>query len=157
MRQGTTMAASSLTSEQIAQFRQVFDLFDKDNTGDITAEELGEVMRSLGLNPSDSELKDLVAEADVDENGCIDFNEFLNMMARGVKEVDTEQELLNAFQVFDKDNSGTISASELRQVLSSLGENLTDNELDEMLKMADRNGDGTIDYNEFVQIMTSAG
>lgn len=67
------------------------------------------------------------------------------MMARSVKEGDTEQELRNAFGVFDKDNSGTISASELRQVLASLGENLTDEELDDMLKMADKNGDGTID------------
>jgi calmodulin len=66
-------------------------------------------------------------------------------MARSVKEVDTEQELRSAFEVFDQDGSGTISASELRQVLASLGENLTDAELDEMLKMADKNGDGDID------------
>ena len=66
-------------------------------------------------------------------------------MSRTVKEGDTEQELRNAFLVFDKDNNGTISAAELRQVLASLGENLTDEELDEMLKLADVNGDGDID------------
>jgi calmodulin len=44
------------------------------NIGDITAEELGEVMKSLGLAPSDSELNDLIAEADVNNNGSIDFN-----------------------------------------------------------------------------------
>jgi calmodulin len=67
------------------------------------------------------------------------------MMARTVKEVDTEEELKNAFKVFDKDGSGTISSAELRSVLQHLGENLTDEELDEMLKMADKNGDGNID------------
>lgn len=67
------------------------------------------------------------------------------MMARTVQASDTEAELRQAFGVFDKDGSGTISAAELRQVLSSLGENLTDGELDEMLRLADRNGDGTID------------
>ncbi|KAB5511660.1 hypothetical protein GE09DRAFT_1047467 [Coniochaeta sp. 2T2.1] len=139
------MSAIKLTKEQIAQYRQVFDLFDKDHTGDITAEELGEVMRGLGLNPSDSELHDLIAEADVNKDGSIDFNEFLNMMARTVKEVDNEEELKNAFKVFDKDGSGTISAIELRAVLQHLGENLTDDDLDEMLKMADKNGDGNID------------
>jgi calmodulin len=66
-------------------------------------------------------------------------------MSQTVKELDTEQELLNAFKVFDKDGSGTISSDELRNVLKSLGENLTDAELDEMIKLADRNGDGTID------------
>ncbi|KAH8902980.1 EF-hand [Coniochaeta sp. PMI_546] len=148
------MSAIKLTQEQIAQYRQVFDLFDKDHTGDITAEELGEVMKGLGLNPSDSELHDLIAEADVNKDGSIDFNEFLNMMARTVKEVDNEEELKNAFKVFDKDGSGTISAIELRAVLQHLGENLTDDDLDEMLKMADKNGDGNIDYEEFVHIMT---
>lgn len=66
-------------------------------------------------------------------------------MSQSVKELDTEQELINAFRVFDKDGSGTISSDELRNVLKSLGENLTDSELDEMIKLADHNGDGHID------------
>ncbi len=66
-------------------------------------------------------------------------------MSATVQETDTEQELINAFKVFDKDGSGTISTEELRNVLRSLGENLTDAELDEMVKLADRDGDGHID------------
>jgi len=66
-------------------------------------------------------------------------------MSQSVKDQDTEQEILNAFKVFDKDNSGTISTEELRNVLRSLGESLTDAELDEMVKVADVNGDGQID------------
>lgn len=66
-------------------------------------------------------------------------------MSQTVKEVDSDQELKNAFKVFDKDGSGTISSDELRHVLKSLGENLTDEEVEEMIRLADRNGDGTID------------
>jgi calmodulin len=66
-------------------------------------------------------------------------------MSQSVRELDTEQELYNAFKVFDKDGSGTISSDELRNVLKSLGEDLSDEELDEMIKLADRNGDGSID------------
>jgi calmodulin len=66
-------------------------------------------------------------------------------MSQSVEEVDTEQELLNAFKVFDKDGSGTISSDELRNVLKSLGENLTDDEVEDMIKLADRDGDGQID------------
>ncbi|KAJ4289904.1 hypothetical protein N0V88_006699 [Collariella sp. IMI 366227] len=130
---------------------------DKDGTGDITAEELGQVMKELGLNPTAEELRDLlrdlVSEADLNKDGVISFDEFLALMSQSVKELDTEQELINAFRVFDKDGSGTISSDELRNVLKSLGENLTDAELDEMIKLADHNGDGHIDYHEFANIM----
>ncbi|KAM7198708.1 hypothetical protein V8F20_006023 [Naviculisporaceae sp. PSN 640] len=142
-----------LTPDQIAQFKEVFDVFDKDGTGDITAEELGHVMKELGLNPSKTELQDLLAEADENNDGVINFEEFLNLMSQRVGDTDTEQELISAFKVFDKDGSGTISTEELRDVLRSLGENLTDAELDEMVKLADKNGDGHIDYHEFAQIM----
>lgn len=102
-------------------------------------------MRELGLNPSKAELEDLVNEADTNKDGVINFEEFLNLMSQSVKETDSEKELLEAFRVFDKDNSGTISTEELRAVLKSLGEDMTDADVDEMIKLADKNGDGQID------------
>jgi hypothetical protein len=67
------------------------------------------------------------------------------MMSQTVKAVDFAHETRAAFNVFDKDGSGTISADELRQVMKSLGENLTDEEIDEMIKEADKDRNGTID------------
>lgn len=66
-------------------------------------------------------------------------------MAQKVQVGDAEEELKNAFKVFDRDGSGTISAEELRHVLTSLGENMTAAEIDEMIQMADKDGDGSID------------
>ncbi|KAI9640006.1 hypothetical protein NHQ30_011565 [Ciborinia camelliae] len=75
------------------------------------------------------------------------------MMARKMKDTDSEEEIREAFKVFDRDNNGFISAAELRHVMTSIGEKLTDDEVDEMIREADQDGDGRIDYNEFVQLM----
>jgi len=68
------------------------------------------------------------------------------MMSKKIKETDTEEEIKDAFRVFDKNGDGMISAHELKQVMANLGEKLTDEELDEMMREADTNGDGHIDY-----------
>lgn len=121
-------------------------------------------MRSLGQNPSESELQDMINEVDSDNNGTIDFpgmapqrrelcflftdrpdTEFLTMMARKMKDTDSEEEIREAFKVFDRDNNGFISAAELRHVMTSIGEKLTDDEVDEMIREADQDGDGRID------------
>ncbi|CAL9041945.1 unnamed protein product [Musa banksii] len=167
--------AEQLTDDQIAEFKEAFSLFDKDGdglilsiplcchpllpldlalfTGCITTKELGTVMRSLGQNPTEAELQDMINEVDADGNGTIDFPEFLNLMARKMKDTDSEEELKEAFRVFDKDQNGFISAAELRHVMTNLGEKLTDEEVDEMIREADVDGDGQINYDEFVKVM----
>lgn len=72
-------------------------------------------------------------------------SEFLALMSHVGSAQDTEDELLQAFRVFDKDNSGTISASEMRDVLKALGEDLTDKEINEIMSAADTDGDKSID------------
>jgi calmodulin len=78
-------------------------------------------MRSLGQNPTEAELQDMINEVDADGNGTIDFPEFLTMMARKMRDTDSEEEIKEAFKVFDKDGNGYISAAELRHVMTNLG------------------------------------
>ena len=80
------------------EFREAFALFDKDGDGTITTKELGTVMKSLGQNPSEEELQEMVDEVDIDGNGEIDFEEFLLMMAKKMRESDSDEEIRQAFK-----------------------------------------------------------
>lgn len=145
--------AEQLTEDKIAEFREAFEIFDKDKDGYITIKELGEIMKNLGQTPTDQELNDMILEVDLDGNGNIDFKEFLGLMARKMRDSDTEEELIEAFKIFDRDGNGFISAGELKHVMTSLGEKITDEEVDEMIKEADIDGDGSINYEEFVRMI----
>jgi calmodulin len=142
-----------LTEDKIAEFREAFEIFDKNRDGFITIKELAEIMKNLGQNPTEAELTDMINEVDIDGNGNIDFKEFLGLMARKMRDSDTEEELIEAFKVFDRDGNGLISATELKHVMISLGEKITDEEVDEMIKEADIDGDGYINYEEFVRMI----
>jgi calmodulin len=142
-----------LTEDKIAEFKEAFEIFDKNKDGFITIKELGEIMKNLGQTPTEAELTDMINEVDIDGNGNIDFKEFLGLMARKMRDTDTEEELIEAFKVFDRDGNGLISATELKHVMVSLGEKITDEEVDEMIKEADIDGDGYINYEEFVRMI----
>jgi calmodulin len=144
-----------LTETQIADYKEAFSLFDKDADGHITSKELGTVMRALGHCPTEAELKDIIREIDSSGNGLIDFPEFLSLMAKKSKDFITEEEVIEAFRVFDKENTGYMSSVELRHILTHLGEKLTDEEANEMISEADPNGTGQINYVEFVKKMFS--
>ncbi|KAI4350057.1 hypothetical protein L6164_010582 [Bauhinia variegata] len=142
-----------LTEKQITEFQEAFCLFDKDGDGRITIEELGIAIRSLDENVTQEELQFMIHEVDTDGNGTIEFGEFLNLMATKMKENEVEDQLREAFRVFDKDQDGYISPPELRHVMRTLGEKVTDEELEQMMRVADLDGDGFVDYQEFVRMM----
>ena len=79
------------------------------------------MMRSLGQNPTESELQDMINEVDADGNGTINFPEFLKMMARQIGQVENEEDIKRAFKFFDQDGNGFITAVELENVMKSMG------------------------------------
>ncbi|KAL3846943.1 hypothetical protein ACJMK2_017883 [Sinanodonta woodiana] len=131
-----------LTQDQLDEFKEAFNMYDKDGDGTITTKELGTVMRFMGQNPTEAELISMIADVDVDGNGRIDFNEFVTMMVANIKDLNGEEGLREAFRMFDKYRNGFISSAELRHVMTNMGDKLTDAEVDEMIREVDIDGDG---------------
>ncbi|XP_061173318.1 calmodulin-like [Saccostrea echinata] len=136
----------NLTEEQINDIKEAFLVFDKDGDGTVSTEELGAVMRSMGQDPTEKELMDMIAEVDVDGNGDVEFDEFLQMMAKQMQCTDSPDELIEAFQVFDENKTGYISVTEFRSVMTTLGERLTDEDVDEMIADTGLGSNGYIRY-----------
>ncbi|XP_015115512.1 caltractin [Diachasma alloeum] len=147
----------SISKAQMKEFEEAFNLFDKDRDGSITKEELGRVMRGLGQFARTEELRTMLEEIDTDGDGNVSLVEFVKIVSNIgnasaaqqtnlSQEEQEEQELRDAFRVFDKHNRGYITASDLRAVLQCLGEDLSEEEIEDMIKEVDEDGDGRIDF-----------
>lgn len=145
----TVSMPNTLNEQELEKLWETFKVFDADGSGAISPEELKAIMQSLGQNPSDSQLQEMIQEVDLDFSGTIDFEEFKALMI--AQSGDRESRLKTAFNVFDEDRSGLISANELRDVMNKFG--LTNEELDQLIKEVDEDGDGTIDFEEFCKLM----
>jgi calmodulin len=93
----------SLIGEKAARCKKISNLFYF-----VLFQELATVMRSLGQNPTEAELQDMMNEVDIDGSGSIEFNEFLTMMSKKIKENESSNDIREAFRVFDRDGDGYI-------------------------------------------------
>lgn len=141
---------AELTPEQLREFEVAFNQFDSDKDGRITINELGAMMRSIGQTPTEIELHEMIEEVDQDKDNEIDFNEFVTMMMKTIHDVESEERTLEAFKVFDRDGSGVIRVSELKNIMMQLGDPISDAEADDLLQLANQE-EGLIDYVEFVK------
>jgi len=158
-----------LSVKQIASYKEAFVLFDSDGSGELDTEELGNVIRSIGFQVSESEVVDMVEESDEDRSGALNFLEFLELMARRfgeenpeLNEEDTEREhlaLKDALREFDQDGSGTLGHSEFMNAVMKFGEPLTDSQANEILTNLEV-GDGDdanmeIDYDKLAKVLAA--
>ncbi|XP_074656024.1 neo-calmodulin-like isoform X2 [Tubulanus polymorphus] len=145
-----------LSQKERKEFKEAFTLFDKDGDGKITTYELASVMHFLGSKPSQEQIEVMIDQVDTDGNGTVEFEEFLRMMSNNpIKTLPKteDEEMREAFKVFDRDNDGFIDAQELRFTMNNLGQPLSDEDVKAMIKEADIDGDGRINYEEFIKMM----
>ncbi|KAL5205407.1 hypothetical protein ABZP36_033616 [Zizania latifolia] len=152
-----------------SDLRKVFQMFDKNGDGRITKEELGESFKNLGIYIPDDELDATMDKIDANGDGCVDVEEF-GLLYRSIlgegggaggqaESVDEDEDMREAFNVFDQNVDGFITVDELRSVLSSLGlkQGRSAEDCRRMISKVDGDGDGRVDFKEFKQMMLGGG
>lgn len=146
--------ADLLSLQQITELKEAFSIFDKDCDGSITVDDLESAFSSIGQKVSKVRLQSILAEADLDSNGVIDFPEFLTLVATKLNDPqEKELEMRRAFRMYDLGNTGYITATNLKFVMSRLGCPLTTEQAFDMISEADTDGDGKLSFDDFQRVM----
>eukprot|EP00270_Netrium_digitus_P011390 TRINITY_DN361_c0_g1_i3.p1 TRINITY_DN361_c0_g1~~TRINITY_DN361_c0_g1_i3.p1 ORF type:complete len:173 (+),score=40.69 TRINITY_DN361_c0_g1_i3:144-662(+) len=147
------------TKSHVEELKHAFRRFDRNGDGSISASEIKDVLHCIGVQATEEEIASMIQAADVDGNGAVDFEEFLQLNASAFKmESSGSTEILRTvFEMFDLDKNGYISADELFVVMANLGEEgLTRDECQRMIQGVDTDGNGFVDFEEFEKMMQSS-
>uniref|UniRef100_A0A2N9EQ98 EF-hand domain-containing protein n=1 Tax=Fagus sylvatica TaxID=28930 RepID=A0A2N9EQ98_FAGSY len=146
----------SSSTGSMEEVKKIFNKFDKNGDGKISRDELKDVLHALGSKTTSDEVKRIMSEIDKDGNGFISLEEFAEFHLGGPS-VDGSQgstkELRDAFDLYDLDKNGLISANELHEVLKRLGEKCTLADCTKMISSVDTDGDGHVNFDEFKNMM----
>ncbi|GBP25031.1 Troponin C, isoform 1 [Eumeta japonica] len=130
--------------------RKAFEAFDHEKKGCIGTVMVGTILGMLGHQVTDETLKEIIEEVDEDGSGELEFEEFVTLASRFMVEEDTEamqQELKEAFRLYDKEGNGYITTAVLREILRELDDKISAEELDMMIEEIDSDGSGTVDFD----------
>jgi len=150
----TFITTQCISQKDTKELRDVFRMMDTNGDGKLSREELlNQFSKTMGYNAASDEVDRIMAEVDTDNNGYIDYTEFLKATL-DIRTVMSSENMRRAFDLFDKDGSQSISAMELKKILA--GEAISENKVwESIVKEVDQNGDGEIDFSEFQQIILS--
>lgn len=138
--------------------RKAFQMFDTTKCGFIDTVKISTILNTLGQQFDEGELQALIDEEDTEETGRVNFDQFANIAANFlIEDEDAEamqQELKEAFRLYDREGNGYITTSTLKEILGALDDKLTNDDLDGMINEIDADGSGTVDFEEFMEMMT---
>lgn len=147
-----TFIVSQLASkEEMDQLQKAFKALDINKTGVLSREELLIGYRQLMGDLAEAEVDRIMLLADTDKSGAIDYSEWV-VATINKNQLLSDEKMKQAFDLFDKDGGGTISAHEIKDVLG-IGKHSTKKIWDEIVGEVDIDGDGEISYEEFKAMM----
>ena len=147
--------------EELAAYRESFNMFDKDGSGSISYKEIIKIMKNFGYPMSKAEVDKMIKDFDEDGDGEINFEEFVSMMKKTtqLEEIDEDEEILRAFKAFDYNNDGKITNFEFKYILKELGfeeDRFKDDEVARLFLTAGLDENGDCKYQDFINFWKQA-
>ena len=133
--------------------KRIFLSFDKEGEEEINLQDLPNAIRLCGLAPTETELQELMITADPEGAGKVNYEQFVSAVSACFYSFRSADALREAFRVFDPDSRGTISANDMRYILSSFGDTMSDAEINFFFEECKQELDteGNVPYDDVIQ------
>lgn len=147
------LATHMISKQEEEKLKEIFVAIDENADGKLSREELikGYSLIEPAAKDVEAKVDEMMKNLDSDHSGAIDYSEFIvGLMDK--KKLLSESNLKQAFDLFDKDKSGTLTRDEIKSILG-VGKNMSEKVWEEVIKEVDKNNDGLICFEEFKIMM----
>ncbi|KAJ7356107.1 Myosin light polypeptide 6 [Desmophyllum pertusum] len=145
---------SKISDEDMSEFKDAYCLFDRVGDGKIDGDQIEDLLRSMGLNPQGSDLKQV---RDDFKDKRVEFEEWLGIYTQfRSKPEPVREDFIEGFKCYDRDGTGTIDGASLRGMLCLRGDSrLTEDEANDILAPVEDAQKGVINYEEIIKLVMS--
>ena len=142
--------------EYYCEIKEAYQVLDKDNDGIIKVREMGTIMKAFGICPIEADFQEIIRSYELEDQGYVDFEIFLDIMQKRRKDMDKDEELAETIKSLDRDSNGLISVTELRHMMMLMAtEKLSEDEVNDLIQVIDDRKENYVNVEEFVKMMLS--
>jgi calmodulin len=142
--------------EYYCEIKEAYQTLDKDNDGIIKVREMGTIMKAFGICPIEADFQEIIKSYELEDQGYVDFEIFLDIMQKRRKDIDKDEEVAETIKSLDRDGNGLISVTELKHMLMLMAsEKLTEEEVNDLISIIDDRKENYVNIEEFVKMMLS--
>ena len=141
-----------LQDERRKLMKEILDLYDPNNEGFINSNDTSKILQAMGRTLEEDDEQNFLQATDPDNTGKITKDNFLaTVEALFSLSKDDVNDLLEAFKIFDINNTGKISVKDFKKILVKIGQAFSEEEADDIIKYINVDKEGNIDYADFIQ------